>query len=212
MKKLEILTIGLLSTQLIMAQIPFHEGSLIVSENYGGDRDMVTIHFTSTPENPAQRISSKINSSYFTLGGEYGLSDLLGIGITGSINNYYINPNQLIKTWPLVASENAEATINIHYIHSRRIDAYCTAGYGFSQLNYNINDGSNTTVAGSGAQADIGTTGRLYFGPFGINMSLDACMRNYDHLQGNQPSNETLPASWSSMAYGANIGILYRIL
>jgi hypothetical protein len=207
-----ILLTALFFAPTIWAQETFYKGAFVASENFGADWDMINIDFRALPENTAQHLSIKSLASGFNLRAEYGLSDFIGVGIVGAIDNYYLSENQYIQTVPSVSDEGIKATLNLHFINTRPLDLYGGIDYGVSQLDYLMNDASHTIIMGYGACGNIHATGCWHFGQLGLNLSLFASMINYNDLQSTLiPSEEYIVTKLKTMGYGASIGIQYNV-
>jgi len=207
-----ILLAAVFSASVIWAQATFYRGAFVASENFGADWDMINIHFRALPENTSQNLSVKSLASGFNFRAEYGLSDFIGVGLVGAIDNYYLNENQYTKTVPYVSDENIKATLNLHFITTRPIDLYGGIDYGISQLDYLMKDASNTIIMGYGTCGNIHATGCWHFGQVGLNLSMFASMINYNDLRSTlTPSGEYIINQLKTMGYGASIGIQYNV-
>jgi hypothetical protein len=214
MKKLSIILVLTFAMAAgTYAQKSFYTGALVFSANYGIDGNITEQHYAYQEGSNAQTINGMTPASDFSMGGEVGLLNWLGVGLIARVDDYTPENNQLIHSSPSVGAFDFGGIINIHVLRMNHTDILGGVDWGVSQLTYNVNNGTNTTSYGSGNWSDIHATARFYFNKFGFNFTLFAPTVTYNNLQTNNPDvGEYIVNYWKSTGYGASVGLQYRLL
>ena len=202
-----------LMAQNSSAQKSFYKGAFVINVNAGTDGNVADQHYFSPPENAALTLDNTALASDYSLGGEYGLLNWLGIGAIMRVDNYYMTQNQLTQSMPTQGAFDIGATANAHFLKWKHFDFLAGYDYGFSRLTYYTNNSINTTFTSPGHWSDVHLTGRIYFGRLGVNLTLFTPSMTYSKFKAsNMDFGDYALNYWKSTGYGASIGLQYRIL
>jgi hypothetical protein len=208
MKKLFIATSVLVSCFSLTSKAQtFQTGSLIVSAGYGFDIYSVKLHQVNNFSGQSKDTTSGAASGNFTLGGEFGVTKWLGLGLQLKFDSYLHNSN----VSQAVGFEGG-LIVNAHIIRHMHFDLLAGLNLGASSLTLTSNDGTNTQIYGSGSWVDIHFTARIYFGKFGLSATLYFPSINYTISSNNDLFNQYIDDSWKATGEGLNIGIQYHFL
>ena len=208
MKKLLIAaSVLMLSFSSISKAQTFQTGSLIVSAGYGFDIYKVKLHQVNNYSNQTKDTTSGAASGNFNLGGEFGVTKWLGLGVQLKFDSYLHNSNV-----SQAGGFEGGLIVNAHIVRHLHFDLLAGLNLGASSLTVTSNDGSNTQIYGNGSWADIQFTARIYFGKFGVSATLYFPMINYTLSSNNSLINEYLDDSWKATGEGLNFGIQYHFL
>jgi hypothetical protein len=212
MRKLSVILLVILLTHLAGAQKAFYGGAFVLSANFGVDGNTANQHYFNQPENTAQTLNGTAPASNFSFAAEYGLLNIIGVGLIGRFDNYFSENNQVTGTSPTAGAVDLGGTVNLHFLRMKHFDLLAGVDWGVSRFTYHVNDGLNTMAYGNGNWSDIHTTARLYFERLGFNLSLYVPTMTYISLQNNNSSaGEYIVNYWKSTGYGASIGVQYRL-
>ena len=194
------------------AQKSFYSGAFVFGVNYGIDGNVADQHYINPQENRAATLNGTAPASDWSVYGEVGLLNWLGVGLIGRIDNYYSQNNQITHTTTTAGASDLGGIVNFHLLRMKHTDLFVGADWGVSQFTYNMNDGVNTTSYGNGNWSDIHATARLYFDKLGFNATLFVPYTSYTNLQTNNPGvGEYVVNYWKSTGYGASVGLQYRL-
>lgn len=189
----------------------FQAGSLILSACYGFDGYSTQLHEVDSYSSTYQDKTSGAASTNVNLGGEFGITNWLGLGLQGKFDDYIHGKD----SGGVASAYGIEigAIINFHIVRHTHFDFLAGFDLGYSNLTITSNDGYNDQVYGSGSWFDIHLTPRLYIGRFGFNATLYFPFINYPNLTSNNAGfNEYVIASFKAHGEGLNIGIQYHLL
>lgn len=208
MKKLFIATAIFVSGFSIVSKAQtFQTGSLIVSAGYGFDLFSVKLHQVNNFTGQTKDTTQGAASGSFMLGGEFGVTNWLGLGLQLKFDSYLHNSNL-----SQAAGFEGGLIVNAHIIRHMHFDLFAGLNLGGSHLTLTASDGSGNQIYGSGSWADIHFTARIYFGKFGVSASLYFPTINYTISSNNSIFNEYIDDSWKAKGEGLNIGIQYHFL
>jgi hypothetical protein len=188
----------------------FQTGSLIVSLSYGFDVYSVRQHQVETYTTPSQSKDTTNGAACgnINLSGEYAVTKWLGLGLQLKYDSYLHRANILQAN-----GFEGGVIVNGHFIRHTHFDMFGGMDLGISTLTITANDGYNDQVYGSGSWFDVHLTTRIYFGRFGINMTLYFPTINYPTLtSNNQTFNTYIIEAWHASGTGFNIGFQYHFL
>jgi hypothetical protein len=195
---------------LLSAQT-FQRGSLIISLDYGFDIYSTQLHEVDNNNLTFQNKTSGAASTNLNLGGEFGVTNWLGLGLQGKVDDYIRG-----KDSGGVASAygfEIGAIVNFHIVRHLHFDLLAGLDLGYSNLTITSNDGYNDQVYGSGSWFDLHFTARVYIGKFGFGATLYFPIINYPNLTSNNAGfNEYVIASFKAHGEGVNLGIQYHFL
>ncbi len=185
----------------------FQKGSLIVTANFGIDGYSLHQNQLNTYTGKTLDTTTGAASRNFSLGGEFGVSKWLGLGLQLKFDNYY-------HDYTLQSAFGFESGIivNAHIIRHLHFDLLAGLNIGLSTLTitsiYN-----NYQIYGTGSWVDLHFTAREYLGKFGFSETIYFPTINYSHLTSNVGVfNEYIAESWKGSGVGLNWGIQYHFL
>lgn len=121
-------------------------------------------------------------SSVFRLGGEYGISNKIGLGLKIGANNYAISEEDK-DTLKSVKSNDFTFYLNFHLLKAQKNDLFLTLGIGFARGKwiYQENPGILlSSISGTGNSIVFGITDRIFFSDhIGMLLSLHYTGYNY---------------------------------
>lgn len=122
-------------------------------------------------------------SSVFRIGGEYGVSNKIGLGLKLGASNYIISAEDK-DTLKSVKSNDFSFYFNFHLLNAQRNDLFLTLGLGFAsgKWTYQENPGIFlSSITGSGSSVVFGITDRIFFSDHvGMLLSLQYTGYNYN--------------------------------
>jgi len=192
----------------------FQTGSLIVSAAYGFDVYSLREHEIETYTSPAgtKEVNSGAASGNINVGGEYGVTNWLGLGLQFKFDNYLHKDSGNTGIQSAYGFEYG-AIINFHIVRHLHFDLLGGLDLGLSSLTLTSNDGYNDQIYGKGGWFDIHFTTRVYIGKFGFSATLYFPTINYPTLtSNNQTFNTYIIDSWHASGTGLNIGVQYHFL
>lgn len=213
MKKLIVLFI--LAFSIVKAQDPaFYKGALVADLTYGVDVYKVKYHYALKSNASADTtIEDGAGSRGWTIGAQYGVVKWLGLGLRAKFDNYFTDTDKVTKRKPTVTGFEIGAVVDFHPVRKQHFDLILGAEMGYSSLLYDVNDGQNTQIYGTGSWFNFHITPRLYFGRFGIGISLNFPRINYPNMTTNDKNiNNLVVSSWKATGFGFNFGLSYRFL
>jgi hypothetical protein len=121
-------------------------------------------------------------SSIFRLGGEYGISNKIGLGLKIGASNYVIAPEDK-DTLKSVKSNDFTFYFNFHLLKAQRNDLFLTLGLGFASGKWTYQEDPGillSSITGSGNAVVLGITDRIFFSDHvGLLLSLQYTGYNY---------------------------------
>ena len=215
MKKIIFVLMGFASLQ--MSAQSFYKGALVASLNYGIDIYNVKEHLVykgSAINGPAPKDTTDGAGAHgLRLSAEYGVVDWLGVGLSGKINTYLTSKDKTTGITPTASGGEIGLLVNFHMLRKQKFNLSGGFDLGYSHLTYRSHDALGTEVYGDGSWFNLHITPRLYFGRFGINMTLNFPFINYPNLVSSDATfNKDYSFSWKSTGWGMNFGVQYRFL
>lgn len=104
-------------------------------------------------------------SSVFRIGGEYGISNKIGLGLKLGFSNYFISPEDK-DTLKSVTGTDFAIHINFHLLKANRNDLFLTLGLGVSNAKWEYQNLSGillSSASGTGSYVTLGITDRIFF-------------------------------------------------
>jgi hypothetical protein len=189
----------------------FKQFTLVISADLGLDYTSVAQRYIDQSFN-LQNSQSSNSALNYNVSAEFGVLKWLGLGALVQSETYFTQQNSVTETSPSISSYETGIVANIHLIRKKHIDWRFGGTYGFSHLNYDVNNGVNGQIYGQGSWADIHVSTRFYFGRFGLNYMLYMPFVNYSNLSSNNSNsgNQYTTTSWKAFGVGIEVGIQYR--
>jgi hypothetical protein len=186
----------------------FQFGTLTVQANYGLEVYTVAQHSANTYSNQSKDTTSGAACGSLTVGGEFGVTNWLGLGLNFKLDSYLHNSN-------VTQANGFESGIcaNAHFLRCCHLDMFGGINAGYSNLTLSFNDVENYQIYGSGTWFDLHGTIRVYFGRFGFNGTFYVPFINYPELTSNSNTfNEYILDSWKAHGFGFSFGFQYHFL
>ena len=124
-------------------------------------------------------------SSVFRIGGEYGISDRIGLGLKLGSSNYFIAEEDR-DTVKSVRGTDFAISFNFHLLKANRNDLFLTLGLGVSNAKWLYHDVPGfliSSATGSGSYVTLGITDRIFFSDHvGMLFSLSYAGFNYNSI------------------------------
>lgn len=162
----------------------FEKGNWNIDLDLGGaaygSRTTLTLavagfNFTTSEEDGAV-------STIFRLGGEYGISNRIGLGLKIGSSNYLIAKEDR-DTVKSVAETDFAIHVNFHLLKAERNDLFLTLGLGISNAKWQYHDVPGfllSSASGSGSYFTLGITDRIFFSDhIGVLFNLSYAGFNY---------------------------------
>jgi hypothetical protein len=212
MKKI-ILAVFALASFAANAQ-SFYKGALVADLNWGVEVYNVAYHYAlKSNTNIDTTTHSGAASKSFGLGVEYGVTNWLGLGLCGKIDNYVTSKDAVTGTQPTAGGGQFGAIINFHVLRKQHFNLVLGINAGYSHLTYKTNDYFGTEVYGDGVWSRFSVIPRYYFGRFGIEASLNFPRINYPNMTTSSKTlNSYIVSSWKASGVGFGFGVQYRFL
>lgn len=104
-------------------------------------------------------------SSIFRIGGEYGVSNKIGVGLKIGFSNYFIDEEDK-DTVKSVKSTDFAVHVNYHLLNADKNDLFLTLGLGIANANWEYHDIQGAflkSAKGNGGYFTLGITDRIFF-------------------------------------------------
>ncbi len=104
-------------------------------------------------------------STVFRLGGEYGISDRIGLGLKLGTSNYFIAEEDK-DTVKSVRSTDFALNFNFHMLNAQKNDLFLTLGFGVANGKWEYQNSPGiflSYISGSGSYFTLGLTDRIFF-------------------------------------------------
>ncbi|KJS05287.1 MAG: hypothetical protein VR77_09000 [Flavobacteriales bacterium BRH_c54] len=120
-------------------------------------------------------------SSIFRIGGEYGVSNKIGVGLKIGFSNYFIDEEDK-DTVKSVKSTDFAIHLNYHLLNADKNDLFLTLGLGIANANWEYHDIQGAflkSAKGNGGYFTLGITDRIFFSDnIGMLFSLNFPLMN----------------------------------
>ncbi len=213
MKKILSIAFGLLATLGLNAQ-SFQGGSLVIQAGAGIGGYGVTERFGLN--NNVETDTDGTASTFFPIKVEYGLSELIGIGVFIKPGSF-INDNDSTSDYETNSTMAIGADIGIHLINGDRFDLYVAPGIGTSTFKYGVNyTGYDADAKYAGLHYKVNVGMRKYFGEaLGIFVDVGYNAYNYDvkSFSENGTNADLNGVTWEYDVSGveASVGLVLKL-
>ncbi|HRP59808.1 MAG TPA: hypothetical protein PK833_05900 [Vicingus sp.] len=150
-------------------------------------------------------------SSVFRLGGEYGISDRIGLGLKLGSSNYFIAEEDR-DTVKSVKGTDFAVSFNFHLLKANRNDLFLTLGLGFSSAKWLYHDVPGfflSSAKGSGSYLTLGITDRIFFSDH-VGMLLNISYAGFNCNSITPELSSTGKAIVGNVNYTWNLDIILR--
>lgn len=169
---------------------------------------------TTTKIGPLTQSKSEVDgtaSSVFRLGGEYGISDRIGLGLKLGSSNYFIAEEDR-DTVKSVKGTDFAVSFNFHLLKANRNDLFLTLGLGFSSAKWLYHDVPGfflSSAKGSGSYLTLGITDRIFFSDH-VGMLLNISYAGFNYNSITPELSSTGKAIVGNVNYTWNLDIILR--
>jgi len=189
----------------------FYKGALVTDLNFGFDAYRIKQHSVDKNTNKVTDTTNGAAAKNISIGGEYGVHKLLGLGLRIKYDKYVTEKDSASGFTPTAGGVEVGLLANFHVLRKEHFNLSIGVDLGYSGFIYNLNDGQNTQVYGNGFWYDFHITPRYYFGKFGLSATLYFPGIRYPNLTSNDEDfNKSTSISWKSSGVGFNLGLQYR--
>lgn len=181
--KIAVLLIIAISSTNLFSQA-FEKGNWNIDTDLGigiyGTKSTTTTKFG--PFSQTKSEADGTASSVFRIGGEYGLTNRIGLGVKLGYNNYFISKEDK-DTINSIRGIDFLINVNFHLLKANRNDLFLTLGFGISNAKWDYNTLPGivlSSATGTGSYVTFGITDRIFFSDhFGMLLNLSYAGYNY---------------------------------
>lgn len=180
--------------------------AIVVDANVGIEASSGNNHYQ------LKDISNGIQNGNVSIGAEVGILKWLGVGARFKYNDFFNSHDTSTNSTPKGNGYDAGLFLNFHPVHIDHFDLPIGFTYGFTHVNYNLNDANDTRLVGQGSWGDFHINPRIYIGKFGINANLSFPVVNYTSVSSNNnEAGNYINGDWHFTGISVSVGVQVRI-
>jgi len=189
----------------------FYKGALVTDLNVGFDAYRIQQHSVDKNTNKATDTTNGAAAKNISIGAEYGLHKLFGLGLRVKYDSYVTEKDSASGFTPTARGMEVGLLANFHLLRKEHFNLSLGIDMGYSGFLYDLNDGRNTQIYGKGLWTNFHITPRYYFGKFGLSAALYFPGLRYPDLTSNDENfNKSTSIAWKARGVGFNLGVQYR--
>ncbi|MGZ3866520.1 MAG: hypothetical protein ACXVC2_08425 [Bacteroidia bacterium] len=212
-KKLIIAAV-LFATVNVFAQAPdrsFYKGALVFDLNFGLDVYSVKQHYAIKGTNYSKDTTNAAGSHGPNLSLQYGVLNWLGIGLKYKYDTYFTSADKYTHIRPSVFGQEVGLVLDAHPVRVKHFDLITGVDIGHSSLVFHTHDQWGTEIYGSGSWFNVHVIPRLYFGRFGLNLTMSLPFIKYPNMTTSSDHlNTVFFSSWKASGFGLGWGVSFR--